>query len=384
MYICIDYCNLLLTRPLLWLLLCALAPLAHAAPPTPPELPARGYLLVDFYSGKTLVEKNADERLEPASLTKIVTAYVVFREIASGKVKLSDEVLVSERAWRTGGSKMFIQVGTRVKVEELLKGMMIQSGNDAAIALAEHVAGSVEAFANLMNDHARRLGMNASHYTNPNGLPDPELYTTARDMARVTLALIREFPEYYAWYSNREFTYNKITQQNRNPLLRRDPSADGVKTGYTKAAGYCLIGSAKRDTMRLISVVLGTVSNKARADASLALLNYGFRFYESHLLYPARQPILSLRAWYGNVPELPVGPATDVAATIPQGMYDKLTARLEKTSDFVAPIAKGTQVGDIVINFGEEELVRMPLIALEEITEGNVWRQAVDTVLKRF
>lgn len=376
------------TRPLLWLFLCALAPLASAAPapalPTLPELPARGYLLVDFHSGKTLVEKNADERLEPASLTKIVTAYVVFREIAAGKIKLSDEVLISERAWRTGGSKMFIQVGTRVKIEDLLKGMMIQSGNDAAIALAEHVAGSVEAFANLMNDHAQRLGMTASHYTNPNGLPDPELYTTARDMARVTLALIREFPEYYAWYSNRDFTYNKITQQNRNPLLRRDPSTDGVKTGYTKAAGYCLIGSAKRNTMRLISVVLGTASNKARADASLALLNYGFRFYENHLLYPAQQPILTLRAWYGNATELPVGPLSDVAATIPQGLYDKLTARLEKTSDFVAPIAKGAAVGDVVITLGEEELVRMPVVALEEITEGNLWRQAVDTVLKQF
>ncbi|MBK1694013.1 serine-type D-Ala-D-Ala carboxypeptidase [Chromatium weissei] len=375
----------------LWMLLCALPLCAFAASqpsiPAPPELPAKGYLLMDFNSGKTLVEQNADERLEPASLTKIVTAYVVFREIASGKIKLNDQVLISERAWRTGGSKMFIQVGSRVSVEDLLKGMIIQSGNDAAIALAEHVAGSVEAFANLMNDHAKRLGMTASHYTNPNGLPDPELYTTARDMARVTLALIREFPEYYAWYRNLDFTYNKITQQNRNPLLKRDPTADGVKTGHTKAAGYCLIGSAKRGDMRLISVVMGSVTQKARADASLALLNYGFRFYESYRLYPANQPIMSFRTWYGNITDLPVGPAFDVVATVPRGLYEKLSAHLEKNQEFMtplAPIAKGAQVGDIVVNFGDEELVRMPLVALEEVTEGNLLRKAVDSVLKQF
>jgi D-alanyl-D-alanine carboxypeptidase (penicillin-binding protein 5/6) len=320
-------------------------------------------------------------------LTKIVTAYVVFREIANGKIHLTDQVLVSERAWRTGGSKMFIQVGSQVSVEDLLKGMMIQSGNDAAIALAEHVAGSVDAFANLMNDHAKRLGMTASHYTNPNGLPDPELYTTARDMARVTLALIREFPDYYAWYRNLDFTYNKITQQNRNPLLKRDPTADGVKTGHTKAAGYCLIGSAKRNDMRLISVVMGSATQRARADASLALLNYGFRFYESHRLYPANQPVMSFRTWYGNITDLPVGPTYDVVATIPRGLYDKLSAHLEKNPEFMtplAPITKGTQVGDIVVNFGDEELVRMPLVALEEVTEGNLLRKTVDTVLKRF
>lgn len=375
----------------LWMLLYAFPSFTFAASqpsiPAPPELPAKGYLLMDFSSGKPLVEQNADERLEPASLTKIVTAYVVFREIASGKIQLTDQVLVSERAWRTGGSKMFIQVGSRVSVEDLLKGMMIQSGNDAAIALAEHVAGSVEAFANLMNDHAKRLGMTASHYTNPNGLPDPELYTTARDMARVTLALIREFPDYYAWYRNLDFTYNKITQQNRNPLLKRDPTADGVKTGHTKAAGYCLIGSAKRGDMRLISVVMGSTTQKARADASLALLNYGFRFYESYRLYPAHQPIMSFRTWYGNIAELPVGSNADVVATIPRGLYDKLSAHLEKNPEFMtplAPIAKGTQVGDIVVNFGDEELVRMPLVALEEVIEGNLLRKAVDTVLKQF
>ncbi|MBK5966132.1 serine-type D-Ala-D-Ala carboxypeptidase [Thiocystis minor] len=369
----------------LWFFLCAL-PLSSATAqppiPAPPELAAKGYLLIDFNSGKTLIEQNADERLEPASLTKIMTAYVVFRELAGGKIKLTDQVMISEKAWRTGGSKMFIEVGKQVALEDLLKGMIIQSGNDAAVALAEHAAGSVDAFANLMNDHARRLGMADSHFTNPNGLPDPELYTTARDMARVTLALIREFPEYYAWYSNREFVYNNITQQNRNPLLARDASADGVKTGYTKAAGYCLVGSAKREDMRLISVVMGSATPKARAEASLALLNYGFRFYESHRLYPANQPIESIRAWYGNLENLPVGPATDVFATIPRGAYDKLDARLEKTSDFIAPIAQGAQVGDIVVAQGDTEIARVPLVALQEVAEGNLWRKFVDSILK--
>ncbi|AFL75675.1 D-alanyl-D-alanine carboxypeptidase family protein [Thiocystis violascens] len=369
----------------LWLILCAL-PLSPASAqppiPAPPELAAKGYLLVDFNSGKTLIEQNADERLEPASLTKIMTAYVVFRELAGGKIKLTDQVMISEKAWRTGGSKMFIEVGKQVGLEDLLKGMIIQSGNDASVALAEHTAGSIDAFANLMNDHARRLGMADSHFTNPNGLPDPDLYTTARDMARVTLALIREFPEYYAWYSNREFVYNNITQQNRNPLLARDASADGVKTGYTKAAGYCLVGSAKREDMRLISVVMGSATPKARAEASLALLNYGFRFYESHRLYPANQPIESIRVWYGDLENLPVGPATDVFATIPRGVYDKLGARLEKTSDFIAPIALGAQVGDIIVTLDEAEIARVPLVALQEVAEGNLWRKFVDSILK--
>ncbi len=375
------------TLALLWFVLWALpcAP-GHAQSniPAPPELAPRGYLLIDANSGKTMVEKNADERQEPASLTKIMTAYVVFREIAGGKIHLTDQVMISENAWRTGGSKMFVKVGSQVSVEDLLKGMIIQSGNDAAVALAEHVAGSVGAFANLMNDHAQRLGMTASHFTNPNGLPDPDLYTTARDMSRVTMALIREFPDYYAWYKTQEFTYNNITQQNRNPLLKRDPTADGVKTGHTQAAGYCLVGSAKRDDMRLVSVVMGAISPKARADASLALLNYGFRFYESQLLYPADQPLESLRVWYGDTQKLPVGPAMGVFATIPRGLYNKLSAYLEKTSDLVAPIAKGTQVGDIVLKLGDDELLRMPLVALQDVAEGNLLRKGIDSVLKQF
>ncbi|MFD2112361.1 D-alanyl-D-alanine carboxypeptidase family protein [Thiorhodococcus fuscus] len=371
---------------LLSLFICLLPLSVMAATPTPtaPEVPAKGYILLDFNSGKVLAERNADEVLEPASLTKIMTAYVVFREIEAGRINLTDQVMVSEKAWRTGGSRMFIEVGTLVSVEDLLKGMIIQSGNDASVALAEHVSGTTESFAKLMNANAKRLGMTNSHFTNPNGLPDPDLHTTARDLATVTIALIREFPQYYPWYGTSEFTYNDITQPNRNPLLKRDPSADGVKTGHTNAAGYCLVGSAKRDDMRLVSVVMGTASPNARAQASLALLNYGFRYFESHQLYPADQPIENLRVWFGQEEMLPVGPETDVVATIPRGAYDKLSAHLEKSTELKAPIALGARIGDVVVTLGEKEIVRVPLVALQEMPEGGLWRKAKDSVLQMF
>jgi len=357
---------------------------AQAPIPAPPELNAKGYLLIDFNTRQVLAESNADERLEPASLTKIMTAYVVFRELAAGKIHLDDLVTVSERAWRTGGSRMFIEVGSQVSVENLLKGMIIQSGNDASVALAEYVSGSVDAFANLMNEHARRLGMSNSHFTNPNGLPDPELYTTARDIAQVAMAVIHEFPQYYSWYSTLEFTYNNITQPNRNPLLRRDESADGVKTGYTQAAGYCLVGSAKRDEMRLVSVVMGSPSPNARAEASLELLNHGFRFYESHRLYPAAEVVQNLRLWFGEQEALPVGPAADVFVTIPRGSYAQLSARLEKAVELRAPIERGTRIGDLIIDFGDRELTRVPLVALVTVPEGGLLRQAQDSLLRLF
>jgi len=372
---------------LLSFFICLLPLSGMAATPTPmaPEVPAKGYILLDFNSGKVLAERNADELLEPASLTKIMTAYVIFREIEAGRINLTDQVMVSEKAWRTGGSRMFIEVGTLVSVEDLLKGMIIQSGNDASVALAEHVSGTTESFAKLMNANAKRLGMTNSHFTNPNGLPDPDLHTTARDLAKVTMALIREFPQYYPWYGTREFTYNDITQSNRNPLLKRDPSADGVKTGHTNAAGYCLVGSAKRDDMRLVSVVMGTTSPNARAQASLALLNYGFRYFESHQLYPANQPIENLRVWFGEQEMLPVGPATDVVATIPRGAYNKLSAHLEKSNEQLkAPIAQGARIGDVVVTLGENEIVRVPLVALQEMPEGGLWRKAKDSVLQMF
>jgi D-alanyl-D-alanine carboxypeptidase (penicillin-binding protein 5/6) len=374
----------LLVAILLWS--CALGVRAEDATPVPapPQIEASGYLLLDFGTGTELAAHQADTRLEPASLTKIMTGYTIYREIAAGRVSLTDQVLISEKAWRTDGSKMFVEVGKQVLLEDLLKGMIIQSGNDASVALAEHVAGSEQAFADLMNTRAAELGMTASHFTNATGLPDPEHYTTARDISRVTAALIREFPQYYAWDGTKEFEYNGIKQQNRNRLLWKDPTVDGVKTGYTQAAGYCLVASAKRDDMRLLSVVMGAESPNAREQASLELLNYGFRFYESHRLYAGAQPLERLRVWMGDVEQVSVGPAHDVVATIPRGRYSGLSARLNKLPELTAPIPKGTRVGDVVVDLDGAELLRVPAVALENVSEGGLWRKATDTVMRWF
>lgn len=377
-----------LTRLFTVFIVLALAATARAetdsALPVPPSTDAKSFLLMDFQTGEILAESRVDERLEPASLTKIMTAYTVYRELAEGHVQLTDEVLISEKAWRTGGSKMFVEVGKRVLLEDLLKGMIIQSGNDASVALAEHVAGSEETFADLMNKQAARLGMTNSHFTNATGLPDPEHYTSARDISLVTAALIREFPEFYVWDGTKEFEYNGIKQKNRNRLLWRDPTVDGVKTGYTKNAGYCLVASAKRGDMRLISVVLGTASPEARAQSSLELLNYGFRFHEGHTLYPAGREVDQLRIWKGEAQVLPVGPSQDVYVTIPRGSYDRLSARMEKATEITAPISRGARVGDIIVDLGGEELVRVPLVALRDVAAGGLWEQARDTVLQWF
>jgi serine-type D-Ala-D-Ala carboxypeptidase (penicillin-binding protein 5/6) len=352
--------------------------------PAPPELDAKGYLLIDFNTGAALAQARADERLEPASLTKIMTGYTIYRALAAGRVNLNDQVPISENAWRTGGSKMFVEVGKQVRMEDLLKGMIIQSGNDASVALAEHVAGSEQSFVDLMNQEAKRLGMTSSHFTNATGLPDPNHYTTARDIARVTTALIREFPQFYVWDGTKEYVYNGIKQENRNRLLWRDPTVDGVKTGFTDNAGYCLVASSKRDGMRLVSVVLGAKSPESRAQASLDLLNYGFRFYESHRLYPAAKPVQTLRVWKGDVEELPVGPARDVFATIPRGRYAQLSARMDKAPELTAPIPKGTRVGDIVVSLASQEVARVPLVALQPVAEGGIWQKTKDTVLQWF
>jgi len=361
------------------------APASAQVPlPEPPQLDAKGHLLVDHNSGAVLAEHNADERLEPASLTKILTAYVVFHELAKGNLSLDDQVLISENAWRTGGSRMFVEVGKQVSVRDLLLGVIIQSGNDASVALAEHIAGSEATFAELMNTHAKRLGMTNSHFTNSDGLPHPEQYSTARDMALVTAATVREFPDYYAWYAEKEFLWNNIRQPNRNLLLNRDPSVDGVKTGHTKAAGYCLVASANREGTRLTSVVMGARGAEARAQASLALLNYGFRFFESHRLYPGGQPVETLRVYKGEVKALPVGPAEDLWASIPRGQYDKLSAHLVKHPRIQAPIAQGEVVGEIVVSLEDKEVRRVPLVALREVGAGGIWSKARDSVLKWF
>ncbi len=355
--------------------------LAQAAPvPAPPAIAAKGFLLMDMNSGRILAEKNSRERMEPASLTKIMTAHVVFSELAHGDLKLDDMVDVSEKAWKTPGSRMFIEVNTKVSVGDLLKGLIIQSGNDAAAALAEHIAGTEDAFANLMNEHAAQLGMHDTHFVNATGLPDPDHYTTPADIAKVTIATIRDYPEYYKIYAEKEFTYNKIRQHNRNTLLWKDKSVDGVKTGHTKSAGYCLVASAKRDGMRLVSVVMGTDSMKARIRTSQALLDYGFRFYEGHQLYPAGKPLAQARIWMGEQETVPVGLRQALYVTIPRRQYDKLAARTELRPGIQAPIHKGQTLGEVIVELEGEQVARAPLVALGDVAEGGLWRQAVDTV----
>lgn len=357
---------------------------ASARIPAAPEIAASGYLLMDMHSHRILVEKNADQRLEPASLTKIMTAHVVFHELTHGTLKLSDIVNVSEKAWKTPGSRMFIKVNTQVSVDDLLKGLIIQSGNDAAVALAEHIAGSEEAFANLMNEHAATLGMNDTNFVNATGLPDQYHYTTPRDITKVTEASIRDFPEFYKIYAIKEFTYNKIRQHNRNNLLWRDKSVDGVKTGHTEAAGYCLVSSAERQGMRLISVVMGTESTKARLKESSSLLNYGFRFFETHRLYGAGTALANTRVWYGEQESLSLGLAEDLYVTIPRRQYDKLQARTEVKPNIKAPIIQGQHLGEVILELEGEVVTRAPLVAMQDMPEGGVWRLAVDTVMQWF
>jgi D-alanyl-D-alanine carboxypeptidase (penicillin-binding protein 5/6) len=279
---------------------------------------------------------------------------------------------------------MFVQVDTSVKLEDLLRGMIIQSGNDASVALAEYVAGSEDAFAALMNQHASNLGMTGSHFVNATGLPDPSHYSTARDMARLAAAIIREFPDYYAFYSEKIYTYNKITQYNRNKLLWTDASVDGMKTGHTESAGYCLVSSAKRGEMRLIAVVLGTESENARAEESLKLLNYGFRFYETHLLYAANQPLKTMRVWKGDAEHLPLGLTENVYVTVPRGQYEQLSASMTIERVIEAPARKGQRFGTVNLRMGAEALGEQPLVALEDVPEGGLWRRMVDEVRLLF
>jgi D-alanyl-D-alanine carboxypeptidase (penicillin-binding protein 5/6) len=352
--------------------------------PSAPELSARGYILVDNDSGKLLAAKNENERLDPASITKLMTAYVTFRAIKSGQLSLDDQVLVSEKAWRTAGSRMFIEVGTRVSVEQLLQGMIIQSGNDASVALAEYLAGTEDAFAQLMNQYALELEMRDTQYNNVTGLPSKNHFTSAADIARLARAIISEFPEYYRWYSQKEFTYNGIAQKNRNALLWRDPSVDGMKTGMTDAAGYCLVSSAQRDEMRLIAVVLGTKSSMARANDSQALLNYGFRFFETRLLYEAGGSVAETRVWKGDAENTDLGLTNDLYVTIPRGRYEQLQAKIELPDQVIAPVTRTTKIGRVRIDLDDETLAEANLVALNTVNEGTIWQVAKDSVLLWF
>ena len=353
--------------------------------PAPPALNAKGYILIEHATGQVLAQNNPDERLEPASLTKIMTAYVVFGELRAGRIALDDIVTVSEKAWRTEGSRMFIEVNTEVRVEDLLQGMIVQSGNDASVALAERVAGTEETFAVMMNQAALNIGMTATNFRNATGLPASDHYSTARDMALLARALITEFPDYYGrWYSQREYTYNDITQRNRNALLWRDSTVDGVKTGMTKAAGYCLVASAKRDNMRLISVVMGTPNSNVRASASQSLLGYGFQFYETHQVFAAGEPLTSVRVWKGARERVSLGLADDVFVIIPRGQRDSLDARMDLKTQVVAPVDTVEPLGQVRVSLNDEILVEKPLQALEPVEQGDFLDRAMDEILLWF
>ena len=360
-------------------------PAAAAAPvPAPPDLDARAWLLRDFHSGRTIAEHNADERVEPASLTKMLTIYVVFAELKAGKIALDDEVLVSKKAWQMPGSRMFIEVDTRVPVDELIKGVVIQSGNDASVALAEHVAGDEAAFSDLMNQYAARIGLESSHFVNASGLPDPEHYTTARDMSILAIALIRDFPEHYALHAQKEFVYNGITQYNRNKLLWQDASVDGLKTGHTESAGYCLVASAVRDGMRLVSVVMGTDGERSRARHSRALLSYGFRFFETHRLYEAGKAIHDVRVWKGERELLPLGLRDDLFVTVPRGQYERLDPSMSVEARLEAPLVQGQVLGELRVSFEGDLVAERPMVALETVREGSLWQRATDSVRLLF
>ena len=344
---------------------------------------------MDYASGQILAEENADARVEPASITKVMTAYVVAAELAAGKIKLDDPVFISEHAWRSGGagtdgSTSFLAVNSQVPLKDLLYGMIIQSGNDAAIALAEHVAGSEATFAELMNQYAARLGMTGTHYVNASGLPDPSHYTTARDTALLARAAIRDYPEEYKIYAIKEFEWNGITQHNRNALLWRDPSVDGIKTGHTKEAGYCLTTSAKRGDQRLIAVVMGAASEKQRADDNQALLNYGFRFFETHKLYAANQPLATPELWKGAQNTLPLGLAEDALLTLPRGRYNDLKATMELPNRLIAPYRKGQPVGTVKVALDGKVLLERPLIALNDAPEAGFFGRLADGILLWF
>jgi D-alanyl-D-alanine carboxypeptidase (penicillin-binding protein 5/6) len=349
--------------------------------PTAPNIAAKSYILQDFASGRVIAENNPDERLPPASITKLMTAYVVSHELASGNIKLSDEVLISEKAWRMVGSRSFIEVNTKVPVEALLRGMIIQSGNDAAVALAEHIAGSEETFAQMMNQYAQQLGMLDTNYRNSTGLPDADHYTTARDIATLSAAIIRDYPDHYKWYAEKEYKYNDITQHNRNKLLWRDSSVDGLKTGHTEEAGYCLAASAERDNMRLISVVLGTRSDNARAQETQKLFNYGFRFFETHELYPALTQIADSKVWKGHQKLVQLGLAKPFSVTVSRGRYKELVASTNIQQPIIAPIASGTQLGEVEIHLGDELIAKRNLVAINAIEQGSWWRRLLDSLL---
>ena len=365
-------------------------PVVPDAPvPPPPDVDGKSWVLMDYATGQILASKEPDQRLEPASITKIMTDYVVSAEVANGKVHMTDPVTISENAWRGGGaatdgSTSFLKLNSQVPLKDLLSGMIIQSGNDAAIALAEHTAGSEQAFAGLMNAYAKQLGMVNSNFQNASGYPIANHYTSAHDIAILSRALIHDFPEDYAISSVKDFVWNGIKQGNRNTLLWRDPSVDGIKTGHTAGAGFCLAASAKQGDSRMIAIVMGASSEKARADSAMALLNYGFRFYETHKLYDASKPLATPRLWKGTENQLPLGVSDNVLVTVKRGDYDKLKATLDIPATLIAPFNKGQQVGTLHITLDGQSVQNVPLIALNDAPQCGFFGRLWDSILLWF
>ena len=360
----------------------------YAAPviiPEPPKLAANGYLLIDASTGKVLVAHNGEQRLPPASLTKIMTSYVAAKQLALGTISLEDQVDISVEAWRMEGSRMFVREGTKVRLEDLIRGIVIQSGNDASVAVAEHIAGSESAFAELMNQYALQLGMTGTNYVNSTGLPDENHYTTAHDLALLTIALVSEFPEHYSIYKERSFTYGAPGEQpkrqsNRNKLLFRDSSVDGVKTGHTKAAGYCLVASALREEMRLISVVMGASSEEIRARESQKLLTYGFRYFETSSLYKADNVLKQVRVWGGQHSSIRLGLMEDLVLTIPRGSRKTLKTVIDIDDEVHAPLSMGDKLGTLTVRLSENETTSLPLVALNSVQASGFLASLWDSI----
>lgn len=350
-----------------------------AAEPSAPQVAAKSWLLVDYHSGRVLAEHAADERREPASLTKLMTAYVLFKQLRAGKFSLDDKVPVSAKAWGMPGARMYLRLNDKVSVEDLIKGMLVQSGNDATLALAEYAAGSEDQFVSLMNAEATTLGMQATHFANATGLIQAEHYSTARDISRLSIALMRDFPEdYQRWFGLKEFNYAGLTQYNRNTLLWRVDGTDGVKTGHTRTAGFCLVASALRDNMRLVVTLLGATSEKARADAGSTLLDFGFRAYETRLLYQSHAPSVHVRVWMGDMEMLPAGIGQDIYLTLPRGEFARIKAHILIPQPPTAPIKAGDAIGQVHLTLDEKDLGDYPLLALRNVQQGTLIQRLMD------
>ena len=352
--------------------------------PKPPNLQVESYVIMDFNSGTIIASKNPDVPLPPASITKIMTSYVAFTELRDGSLRLDDQVLISKKAWKTGGSKMFIEVGKKVKVSDLLQGIVTSSGNDASVAIAEHISGDVDTFSLYMNQLGENLGLLNSNFTNPTGLPHKDLYTSARDVAILSRSLIAKFPEYYRLYSQKEYVYNEIKQYSRNKLLFIDDRVDGIKTGFTRRAGYCLAASAKRGNRRLITVVLGAKTPDYRIDATKALLEYGFRFYETHKIFKRQALVHNARIYNGEKREIKLGVEEDFYISIPRKQIKNIKKGFVIDRNISAPISRNTALGFAVVKLDGEIVAKAKLIALEDIKEGSFYRKTVDSLLQIF